>query len=132
MHLRTRLEELVGVSGAEFLMNRPSDGWSDLVGTELCKFVRRRLAPNQIDEVDNIPAVTPALAIRDGIEAGVRASVVVDPLAAFEVYVRARFVDPIASPNARSQFIAAIVVQRRSRTREGCCAGVPLVLRACV
>ena len=31
MHLRTRLEELVGVSGAEILMDRPPSGWSDLV-----------------------------------------------------------------------------------------------------
>jgi hypothetical protein len=31
MHLRTRLEELVGVSGAEILMDRPPGGWSDLV-----------------------------------------------------------------------------------------------------
>jgi hypothetical protein len=33
MHLRTRLEELVGVSGAEILMDRPPGGWSDLVTT---------------------------------------------------------------------------------------------------
>jgi hypothetical protein len=31
MHLRSRLEELVGVSGAEILMDRPPGGWSDLV-----------------------------------------------------------------------------------------------------
>jgi hypothetical protein len=31
MHLRTRLEELVGVSGAEILMDRPPGGWNDLV-----------------------------------------------------------------------------------------------------
>src|SRR5258706_246142 len=31
MHLRTRLEELVGVSGAKILMDRPPGGWSDLV-----------------------------------------------------------------------------------------------------
>ncbi len=31
MHLRTRLEELVGMSGAEILMDRPPGGWSDLV-----------------------------------------------------------------------------------------------------
>ncbi len=31
MHLRTRLEELVGVSGAEILMDRPPGGWGDLV-----------------------------------------------------------------------------------------------------
>jgi hypothetical protein len=31
MQLRTRLEELVGVSGAEILMDRPQGGWSDLV-----------------------------------------------------------------------------------------------------
>ncbi len=31
MRLRTRLEELVGVSGAEILMDRPPGGWSDLV-----------------------------------------------------------------------------------------------------
>lgn len=31
LHLRTRLEELVGVSGAEILMDRPPGGWSDLV-----------------------------------------------------------------------------------------------------
>jgi hypothetical protein len=31
MQLRTRLEELVGVSGAEILMDRPPGGWSDLV-----------------------------------------------------------------------------------------------------
>jgi hypothetical protein len=31
MHLRTRLEELVGVSGADILMDRPPGGWSDLV-----------------------------------------------------------------------------------------------------
>jgi hypothetical protein len=29
--LRTRLEELVGVSGAEILMDSPPGGWSDLV-----------------------------------------------------------------------------------------------------
>ncbi len=29
--LRTRLEELVGVSGADILMDRPPGGWSDLV-----------------------------------------------------------------------------------------------------
>ena len=39
-------------------------------GTERYKFTRRKLAPNQIDEVDNIPVVIPALAIRDAIEAG--------------------------------------------------------------
>jgi hypothetical protein len=31
MHLRSRLEELVGVSGAEILMDRPPGGWNDLV-----------------------------------------------------------------------------------------------------
>jgi hypothetical protein len=31
MHLRTRLKELVGVSGADILMDRPPGGWSDLV-----------------------------------------------------------------------------------------------------
>ena len=31
MHLRTRLEELVGMSGAEILMDRPPGGWGDLV-----------------------------------------------------------------------------------------------------
>ena len=31
MRLRTRLVELVGVSGAEILMDRPPGGWSDLV-----------------------------------------------------------------------------------------------------
>src|SRR6478752_516454 len=31
MHLRTRLEELVGMSGAGILMDRPPGGWSDLV-----------------------------------------------------------------------------------------------------
>ena len=31
MHLRTRLQELVGVSGADILMDRPAGGWSDLV-----------------------------------------------------------------------------------------------------
>lgn len=31
MQLRTRLEELVGVSGADILMDRPPGGWSDLV-----------------------------------------------------------------------------------------------------
>jgi len=31
MHLRARLEELVGVSGAEILMDRPPGGWGDLV-----------------------------------------------------------------------------------------------------
>ena len=31
MQLRTRLEELVGVSGAEILMDRPPGGWSDIV-----------------------------------------------------------------------------------------------------
>ncbi len=31
MHLRTRLEELVGVNGAEILMDRPPGGWNDLV-----------------------------------------------------------------------------------------------------
>jgi hypothetical protein len=31
MKLRTRLEELIGVSGAEILMDRPPGGWSDLV-----------------------------------------------------------------------------------------------------
>jgi hypothetical protein len=31
MKLRTRLEELVGVSGAEILMDRPHGGWGDLV-----------------------------------------------------------------------------------------------------
>jgi hypothetical protein len=31
MHLRTRLEELVGMSGAAILMDRPPGGWSDLV-----------------------------------------------------------------------------------------------------
>ncbi len=31
MRLRTRLEELVGMSGAEYLMDRPAGGWSDLV-----------------------------------------------------------------------------------------------------
>jgi hypothetical protein len=31
MHLRARLEELVGVSGAEILMDRPPGGWNDLV-----------------------------------------------------------------------------------------------------
>ena len=35
MHLRTRLEELVGVSGAEFLMNRPPDEWSAPLTTPL-------------------------------------------------------------------------------------------------
>ena len=29
--LKTRLEELVGVSGAEILMDRPPGGWNDLV-----------------------------------------------------------------------------------------------------
>ena len=29
--LRTRLEELVGVSGADILMDRPPGGWGDLV-----------------------------------------------------------------------------------------------------
>jgi len=31
MRLRTRLVELVGVSGADILMDRPPGGWSDLV-----------------------------------------------------------------------------------------------------
>jgi hypothetical protein len=31
MHLRTRLEELVRVSGAEILVDRPPGGWNDLV-----------------------------------------------------------------------------------------------------
>ena len=31
MRLRTRLEELVGMSGAEILMDRPPGGWGDLV-----------------------------------------------------------------------------------------------------
>ena len=31
MHLRARLEELVGMSGAEILMDRPPGGWGDLV-----------------------------------------------------------------------------------------------------
>jgi hypothetical protein len=31
MQLRTRLEELVGVSGADILMDRPPGGWSELV-----------------------------------------------------------------------------------------------------
>jgi len=31
MQLRARLEELVGVSGAEILMDRPPGGWSDIV-----------------------------------------------------------------------------------------------------
>ena len=31
MQLRTRLVELVGVSGAEILMDRPPGGWGDLV-----------------------------------------------------------------------------------------------------
>ena len=31
LQLRTRLVELVGVSGAEILMDRPPGGWSDLV-----------------------------------------------------------------------------------------------------
>jgi hypothetical protein len=31
MKVRKRLEELVGVSGAEILMDRPPGGWSDLV-----------------------------------------------------------------------------------------------------
>jgi hypothetical protein len=34
MRLRTWLEELVGMSGAEYLMDRPSGGWSDLVTTQ--------------------------------------------------------------------------------------------------
>jgi len=33
MQLRIRLEELVGMSGAEFLMDRPRGGWSGLVTT---------------------------------------------------------------------------------------------------
>ena len=31
MHLRARLEELVGMSGSDILMDRPPGGWSDLV-----------------------------------------------------------------------------------------------------
>jgi hypothetical protein len=31
MHLRARLEELVGMGGADILMDRPPGGWSDLV-----------------------------------------------------------------------------------------------------
>jgi len=31
LQLRATLEELVGVRGAAFLMDRPQDGWSDLV-----------------------------------------------------------------------------------------------------
>jgi hypothetical protein len=31
MHLRTRLEELVVVSGAEYLIDRPPGGWTDLL-----------------------------------------------------------------------------------------------------
>jgi hypothetical protein len=31
MQLRTKLEELVGMSGAEILLDRPPGGWSDLV-----------------------------------------------------------------------------------------------------
>jgi hypothetical protein len=31
MHLRARLEELVGMSGADILMDCPPGGWSDLV-----------------------------------------------------------------------------------------------------
>jgi hypothetical protein len=31
MRLRSRLEELVGMSGADILMDRPPGGWSDLV-----------------------------------------------------------------------------------------------------
>jgi hypothetical protein len=31
MRLRSRLEELVGMSGADILMDRPAGGWSDLV-----------------------------------------------------------------------------------------------------
>jgi hypothetical protein len=34
MRLRTRLEELVGMSGADYLMDRPAGGWSDLVTTQ--------------------------------------------------------------------------------------------------
>jgi hypothetical protein len=33
LQLRIRLEELVGMSGAEFLMDRPRGGWSELVTT---------------------------------------------------------------------------------------------------
>lgn len=39
-------------------------------GGERYRFARRQLAPNEIDEVDNIPVVTPERAIRDAVKAG--------------------------------------------------------------
>lgn len=39
-------------------------------GAERYRFIRRALARNEIEEVDNIPVVTPKVAIRDGIKAG--------------------------------------------------------------
>lgn len=79
-------------------------------GHERYKFVRRNLEPADIDTVDNIPVLTPQLAIADGIKTGIPGELVEQAIA----NARARrLVGPVTDARLRVQLADRV----RTRTR---------------
>ncbi len=67
-------------------------------GGQRYKFVRRTLAANEIDEVDNIPVVAPRVAIRDAIRAGLAGHLVEQAITTAR---RRELIDPITEARLR-------------------------------
>lgn len=67
-------------------------------GEQRYRFVRRTLAADEIDEVDNVPVVVPRVAIRDAIKAGFPGHLVEQAIAAAR---RRELIDPITEARLR-------------------------------
>lgn len=67
-------------------------------GEQRYKFIRRALAPDETDEVDNIPVVAPRVAIHDAIKAGLAAHLIEQAITTAR---RRELIDPITEARLR-------------------------------
>jgi predicted transcriptional regulator of viral defense system len=67
-------------------------------GKQRYKFIRRMLAADEVDEVDNIPVIAPRIAIRDAIKAGLPGHLVEQAIATAR---RRKLIDPITEARLR-------------------------------
>jgi predicted transcriptional regulator of viral defense system len=86
--------------------------------TQRYAYVRRALAPGDVDEVDNIPVLNPRVAIRDAIKAGVAGHLVEQAIAAAR---RRELLDPLTEARLRVEL--ADRVDRKPRPRRHAAEG---------
>ena len=67
-------------------------------GAQRYKFIRRALAPGDTDEVDNIPVVSPRVAIRDAIKTGLAGHLIDQAITTAR---RRELIDPITEARLR-------------------------------